>query len=531
MTAGCRRIRERINVRLYAWQKECIRAWRDNDFHGIVNVVTGAGKTIMALYGARLLEKHLQSVSPAASLRVKVVVPTSALAAQWEAAMRTYLPGCGAFHQRPGFHHSERRDDPGRRHMIYVINSARYALARHILADIRAGFHVLLIADECHHYASPENQKIFDFLRAGADLEGRYHSLGLSATPLTGGGSAVLTSALGREIYQYGFSRAAREKHICDFSIFQVAMSFSCEEMEEYKEISEKLSLSRRRLLQSFPYLKTLDRQAFFAAVRRIAGEDKNRLSSYANVFLNLSYRRQAVTHMASSRISCALSLADRLAPREQILVFGERIQQAEAVYRALLMKYPNRVGCYHSGMTAQARKNILGRFRDGELRILVCCRALDEGIDAPGAGVGIVLSCTSVNRQRIQRLGRILRCREGKDFASLYYFYIPESTDNSAFLPDQAERFTLCDLSYLAQEDAFVHPAYEKAAKAVLSEVCKTYTDERLIREARRCLSLGLARSDWLMSEAACEERIRRAEDQGEKNYWICMRKMAKGR
>ena len=72
MTAGCRRIRERINVRLYAWQKECIRAWRDNDFHGIVNVVTGAGKTIMALYGARLLEKHLQSVSPAASLRVKV---------------------------------------------------------------------------------------------------------------------------------------------------------------------------------------------------------------------------------------------------------------------------------------------------------------------------------------------------------------------------------------------------------------------------------------------------------------------------
>lgn len=64
-----------------------------------------------------------------------------------------------------------------------------------------------------------------------------------------------------------------------------------------------------------------------------------------------------------------------------------------------------------------------------------------------------------------------------------------------------------------------------------MLSEVCKTYTDERLIREARRCLSLGLARSDWLMSEAACEERIRRAEDQGEKNYWICMRKMAKGR
>lgn len=518
-------------MHLYAWQKECIRAWRDNDFHGIVNVVTGAGKTIMALYGARLLEKHLQSASPAASLRVKVVVPTFPLAAQWEAAMMKYLPGCGAFHPRPGFHCGERKDNPGRRYMIYVINSARYALARHILADIRAGFHVLLIADECHHYASPENQKIFDFLRAGVDLQNRYHCLGLSATPLTDGGSAVLTSALGGEIYQYGFSRAARERNICDFAIFQIAMSFSCEEMEEYRELSERLSVTRSRLLQRYPYLKTLERQAFFTAVRRIAGEDKNRLSSYANVFLNLSYRRQAVSHMASSRIACAVSLAGRLHPREQILIFGERIGQAEAVYQALLMKYPNRVGCYHSRMTAQAKKNVLGRFRDGELRILVCCRALDEGIDAPGAGVGIVLSCTAVNRQRIQRLGRILRRREGKDFASLYYFYISESTDNSVFLPDQAERFTLCDLSYLDQEDVFIHPAYEKAAKAVLRDAYGTYTDERQIRETRRCLSLGLVRSDWLMSAAACEERIRRAEDREEKNYWICMRKMAKSR
>lgn len=48
--------------------------------------------------------------------------------------------------------------------MIYVINSARYTLSRHILRDINMGYAVLLIADECHHYASAENRKIFEFL-------------------------------------------------------------------------------------------------------------------------------------------------------------------------------------------------------------------------------------------------------------------------------------------------------------------------------------------------------------------------------
>ena len=42
---------------LYTWQKESIRIWYENQFQGIVNVVTGGGKTVMALYAARVLEK------------------------------------------------------------------------------------------------------------------------------------------------------------------------------------------------------------------------------------------------------------------------------------------------------------------------------------------------------------------------------------------------------------------------------------------------------------------------------------------
>ena len=39
-------------MELYAWQKACLKQWNKNRYHGIVNVVTGAGKTVLALAAA-----------------------------------------------------------------------------------------------------------------------------------------------------------------------------------------------------------------------------------------------------------------------------------------------------------------------------------------------------------------------------------------------------------------------------------------------------------------------------------------------
>lgn len=387
----------------------------------------------------------------------------------------------------------------------------------------------MLIADECHHYASPENQKIFDFLRTNVDVKKYYHSLGLSATPQVQNYDSVLVPALGKEIYQYGFSQAAKEKNVCSFSIYQIALSFTPDEGVEYDEISEKLSIAHQRLMKLFPYLKTLDRMRFFAAVSRIAEDNEKDSSSLAKVFLNLSYKRQELNHMAASRVACTVSLVDRLDSKERILIFGERIQQAEKAYKELSRRYPNQVGCYHSEMAPLAKKNALARFHDGSYRILVSCRALDEGIDVPDATIGIVLSGAFVNRQRIQRLGRILRRHKGKHFACLYYLYIWESADDSAFLPDQEEEFAVCNLSYDLAENIFCHPSYENTAASLLKITEENHADEMLLNEMRRCISVGLVRSDWLLSADVCSEQIEKAKNRREKNYWICMKQMAK--
>ena len=128
---------------------------------------------------------------------------------------------------------------------------------------------------------------------------------------------------------------------------------------------------------------------------------------------------------MASQRLDCAQDLIRLLGIQQKILIFSERILQAETLYKLLENQYPGKIGRYHSKMGPQANKNALERFRLGDIRILIACKAIDEGVDIPDAAVGIILSGTSVQRQRIQRLGRIIRKKEGKEQALLYYLHV----------------------------------------------------------------------------------------------------------
>ena len=65
-------------------------------------------------------------------------------------------------------------------------------------------------------------------------------------------------------------------------------------------------------------------------------------------------------------------------------------------------------------------RNDFLNKFRDGTYSILVTSKVLNEGVDVPEANVGIIVSGSGSVREHVQRLGRILRKREGKQ-AVLY--------------------------------------------------------------------------------------------------------------
>src|ERR671924_727748 len=72
-------------------------------------------------------------------------------------------------------------------------------------------------------------------------------------------------------------------------------------------------------------------------------------------------------------------------------------------------------------------RHDILQRFRTGEYPVVVASRVLNEGVDVPEASVAVVLSGTGSRREFVQRLGRILRRREGK--RAVLYEVVAEAT------------------------------------------------------------------------------------------------------
>ena len=505
-------------MELYQWQKRCLSAWEKNGRRGIVNVVTGAGKTVLALEAW----KRLTSLYP--ELRLRIVVPTIPLANQWKQAL---LRTAETEDERPGLFGGDRRDRPDRRVMIYIINSARQTLSGHIQRDLALHHPLFLVCDECHHYQSKENRRIFRFAEEKTDIfEKLYFCMGLSATPFDTADDAFLRRVLGREIFRYGFDQGVEEGVISPFFLYSVSVSFLGEESRAYAELSDKIRVLLARLYKIYPSLKGLPEKEFVRALSAIAKKADMDPSEPAAAFLLLAYRRKEISVLAKCRSKCCRELLTRLDPSDRILIFCERIEQAEAVCRDISRSGPGRCGLYHSGMTKEARKRVMDAFRENTLRILVSCRCLDEGIDVPDANIGIVMSSSAVPRQRIQRLGRVIRRRDGKSAACLYYLYVREASDDAAYLSG-LENCEACDLRYYSAEGVFSGDIYEYAGRELLKRAGEKGAAQVYLKELRRCLSEGLPRADCLLPERIQDEKIRRAKSTHSKNYWRCMRKM----
>lgn len=525
---------------LHHWQEECLHRWFANNNRGIVQAVTGSGKTLLALNAAKQLEQHLQK-----PLKVKIVVPTSSLMWQWNRSLREFLSASNenpaadhnpvsekSIHTKIGLRGDGCKSSPDCKYMIYVINSARYELARQILEQLKNGEYVLLIADECHHYASGQNQLIFEFLPYIKPYAAQYFSLGLTATLPYGQSLKDLTASLGRKIYTYSMAQASACRTICHYDIFHIQLSFQKAERAEYDDICEQLLAIYRRLVHQYPSLADLTSSERYEMIRRLSGDKDSSSANLAAKYMRLTYVRTNLICLASERILCAVSLIKHLAERtpqlEKILIFGERISQADQLYAQLEKQYPGRIGRYHSKMGTQANKNTLERFQTGDIRILITCKSMDEGVNVPDASIGIILSGTSTERQRIQRLGRIIRITEDKTSALLYYLHLADTSEETFFLPDTGQNRNF-DLEFISDTHRFVHPTYNHAANKLLRSMwCAGFKRDQL-REAARCLHAGCIRSDWLLEQSVLEANMQSAKYASDKNYWNCMKKIQK--
>jgi len=520
-----------LKKQLFSWQKECLDLWIDNQGKGIVNVVTGAGKTILALGAIARLESVLSS-EQATRLKIKIVVPKVFLAYQWVQSLQEDLD---IAKEDIGIYSGGHKDPPTRNYMIYVVNSARHSLAQHLLDDFHKGNSILLIADECHHYSSPKNSRIFDYIsQIQTKTQGpHYYALGLSATPETVNFNEKLVPALGQEIFKYGFTEALNANIISSFAIFNVKLKFTPDEELQYLDLSKQLTLALEILLQNCPFLRNVHKQQFFAGLEQLAQQSDDDVASLARTVLILAVQRKDLVYRAQSRLGCVKNLLIQLPQTANILIFNERIEVADAIFNELQLLFPGQVGRYHSEMDERAKKNMLRKYHDAQIRILVSCRALDEGLNVPATDIGIIASSTGSNRQRIQRLGRVLRQSGKKHTAKLYYLYIGSSNEAQELLADISRDLSgiipILDLEYIEDSGTFIHSAYQVLADQVLDYAKRKGWRAEIISEITRNLELGKLSCDWWLPEQECNLKIKNASSRSERNYWVSMQFLVK--
>jgi superfamily II DNA or RNA helicase len=531
-----------MKLKLYAWQDECLESWLSNGRTGIVNVITGAGKTVLAVAA---IERVLAETE---SLQVKIVVPKTFLVKQWVNALREFLH---IPRDEIGIISGSHKNLPGKRYMLYVINSARHSLARHVLNDLLSSKPVFLIADECHHYGTAENSKIFDFYPwriIGCPSADRHirdltaasntpvYTLGLSATPYCEKFKEILVPCLGQEIYHFSFFHALNAGIISRFVVFHISLRFAVDERDVYDELTGKIGIALNALRKRNPAIGARDSSSFFMKLRSLiyTGTTDSITSDLAKAILLLMYQRKNVVYHASSRVRCVLELVRLIRNDAKIIIFGERIETAEEIYRELKSVYPNEIGIYHSGIHKSVGELALRKFETGEIRILVSCKTLDEGLSVDNANVGIIVSSTNSSRQRTQRLGRILRKKENK-LACFYYLYIEETTEESDILRDHLgglrNEISVMDLSYDDKTNKFSNNHYDRLAESVASRVLENGLSEAEKKEFERNLSKGILTRDWWLTEAECRDNITGAKNKSERNYYAVMLYMIRER
>lgn len=358
------------------WQGLALDAWRASERRGIAEVVTGGGKTIFA--GLCMADTEMAC----AATRFVILVPTIALLDQWYVSLREdfEVPEIDIAAWTGG-----KRPKLVPRVNLMVLNTARVAVPE--LPEIESTF---LVVDECHRAGSSVNALILQHPFAA--------SLGISATPdsdFDNRLSQVLEPALGPVIYRYGLDEARADGILSPFDLVNVRFELLQAEKEEYNRWTSRI----QRLL------------------RRAGGADVD-----GEVLQALLRRRAACAAKARLRVPLAVRIAENHRGA-RTMIFHESVADAEEI-RARLAERGHSVTIYHSRISASVRRDNLRLFRKGAFDVLVTCRALDEGVNIPEVQIAVIASATASTRQRVQRLGRVLRPAPGKERAVVYSLY-----------------------------------------------------------------------------------------------------------
>ena len=377
-------------MKLREWQEKAFPLWWAEK-RGIVKVVTGGGKTVFAIH---CLTKYLEEEKDNS---IFIVVPSIALLDQWYEGLQKTFDDTDISLNGGGEHLEE----------ISKITISTIDSVKNIIHKFDAS-NTLLIVDECHKIGTEKR---------GETLTNNWHAtLGLSATPerdYDDNFYIIIKKILGDIIFDYDYIDAREDEVIVNFKLLYAYAAMTKDEEDKYKKFTKSIQ-------------------------RRAATIGGNNMNDYP--LKMLIFNRARMVKNSKNRIPFGVELLQKH-KRDSWIVFTENKKQAKE-FNKIINKKGYKSAIYNTDLDNAEREENLSNFKSGNLNVLVSCTALDEGFDMPEADGAMILSASSSKRQRIQRMGRVLRITANKENALIVTVY--SSNTEYVKLKEESNRYQL---------------------------------------------------------------------------------------
>ena len=418
-------------------QIAALDAWRaKGDFQGILDLATGAGKTITAAHAIVRLSAKIDS------LACVIAVPYQNLADQWADILSAFNIDAIRCYVSRGQWLDRLQENVhellmGSRKFVAVVVVNRTLKTPEFQENLKRirGNRLFWIGDECHHHSS---QAYNGFLPEQA----RYR-LGLSATPehyLDEERNERLRKFYGEVVFRYTLRQAIEDKVLTPYRYYPHLVALTGIETEQFVELSDQIGqLLARQKDAGGSIRENTQLKALLIRRARLVGAAANKLPALTTIL-------DSVKPLSHTLFYCGDGIVE--ADDDDAVWVGQR--QIEATSSLL-----HRLGWDVSRFTAREsrgeRDRILENFRLGLIDAMVAIRCLDEGIDVPACSTAYILASSRDPRQFVQRRGRILRRYPGKEMATIHDFIVvlPDGQEGAS---DHAKRLIKSELARVAE-------------------------------------------------------------------------------
>jgi len=394
---------------LYGWQRRALDGWAKHGHRGVIEAVTGAGKTRLALAAI--------ASEVARGGKAVAIVPTTDLQGQWHGEINRHLIRGAGLRAKVGLLGDGQQATLASCDILVatVQSACKYQLEP-------PGTVGLLIADEVHHYGAERWSQALE--------EGFDRRLGLTATYERDdeGVEGILEPYFGSFRYQLGYREALDDDVIAHFKIAFIGVRFGGAELRDYEEQDEKARKKRSLLVNQYG----LTPEPFGVFMREVArlsksGDDG---AKQAGLYLSAFSKRRQLLAKAQGKFDMIANLVPAIRAADRTILFSQTKEAAEEAVD-IIESGGLSGGVVHAMLERSERRDVFDAFREGDFNLIAAPKLLDEGIDVPDADLAIVLASSRSRRQMIQRMGRVVRKKSDGRMARLAVLYVEGTSED----------------------------------------------------------------------------------------------------